>query len=170
MDKGLSGKTIGLGGIMIGSVVANDRPATPAAGENFLCGDGAGGLVVKNSEGTKTLLNSADALAMTDTTDSSSSTTGALKTAGGLGVAKKVFVGTGVFTPKFKDATDASGVAATATTLQLLASGTQVANFGAGTVGFYSGTTPVAQFSDWKPASARSTTIWTAWNRRGSTL
>src|SRR3990167_5157726 len=39
-------------------------------------------------------VSGAGVIAMTDATDASSSTTGAVKTAGGLGVAKKVYVGT----------------------------------------------------------------------------
>lgn len=46
----------------------------------------------------------------TDTTDASSSTTGALKTAGGLGVAKKLYVGSsGVFTGTVEVATPTAG-------------------------------------------------------------
>lgn len=146
-DKGISGKTIGLKGLRIGSVVAADRPTLTKADEGFLCGDGSGGLVYKSSTGTKTLTNTGAAHAVTDATDASSSTTGSLKTAGGLGVAKKAYVGTGVFSPKFKDATDASGVAADATTANLVAAGTTVVKTASNAFGVFSATTPVAQQS-----------------------
>lgn len=146
-DKGLDGKSVGRHGIAIGSVVANDRPVITEADKGFLCGDGSGGLVYKTSSGTSTLTNSGAAINVTDSTDSSSSVTGALKTAGGLGVAKKAFVGTGVFSPKFKDATDASGLAVGATTANIVAAGTTVVKTASDAFGVFSATTPVAQQS-----------------------
>lgn len=180
-DKGLDGKSVGRHGIAIGSVVANDRPVITEADKGFLCGDGSGGLVYKTSSGTSTLTNSGAAINVTDSTDSSSSvtgalktagglgvakaanigtnlavagatdasssTTGSLKTAGGLGVAKKAFVGTGVFSPKFKDATDASGLAVGATTANIVAAGTTVVKTASDAFGVFSATTPVAQQS-----------------------
>lgn len=144
-DKGLSGKIIGLQGIHIGSVVSADRPRIQEADQGFLCGDGSGGLVYKTSSGTSTLTNSGAAIAVTDATDASSSTTGTLKTAGGLGVAKKAYVGTGVFSPKFKDATDASGVEVTASVANVKAAGTTVIKTASNALGFFSATTAVAQ-------------------------
>lgn len=72
-------------------------PATPASGFVKVYVDTTSGLLkAKDSSGTVTSVGGVDAtaiLAITNTTDSSSATTGSIHTDGGLGVAKFIYVG-----------------------------------------------------------------------------